>query len=526
MNKREIEQEKAKRLRLKNDFRYYSRNCLFIRPKEGALVPFKLNSAQEYIHEKIEEQRRVTGKVRAILLKGRQQGASTYVEGRFMQKTTNRKGVQAFILTHDSDATSSIFEMTKRYYDHLPTFVKPVLQKSNATELKFSLLDSGYRIGTAGNGAVGRGKTIQYFHGSEVAFWKNSGEITKGVLQAVPDDKDTEVILESTANGVGNYFHQQWTAAVNGESDYIPIFVPWFWQNEYRKDIPADKPFALTDEERKLMQLYDLDVEQLNWRRNKIVELSADGKEGNKAFKQEYPCTASEAFQMSGGDGLIKADDVIRARRNDVKAQGAYVVGVDPSRGGDRFSVVKRAGRKVWGIESHSFKNKKYKLSDGVAICVRVLDAVDPEIGKKPDFMFVDAGFGADLVDRLHELGYTNVKAVAFGSAPINPERFTNKRNEMWGLLNDWLTDENLMVDLPDSDSLQSDLIASMYTLDAHDRKVLWRKEKIKEELGYSPDEGDALALTFAEPVFIEQTTGYNRNQQHFASSDNYDYLG
>ena len=104
----------------KHDFPTFAKNCLFIRTKEAGVKSFKLNKAQEYIHEKLEQQRMETGKVRAILLKGRQQGASTYVEGRFIWRTTMSKGVRAFILTHDAESTNALFEMTVRYYDNLP----------------------------------------------------------------------------------------------------------------------------------------------------------------------------------------------------------------------------------------------------------------------------------------------------------------------------------------------------------------------------------------------------------------------
>ena len=73
-----------KRRALKNDFRFYARNCLRIRTKNEGLKSLILNDAQEYIHNRLEQQIKDTGKVRAILLKGRQQGASTYVEGRFV----------------------------------------------------------------------------------------------------------------------------------------------------------------------------------------------------------------------------------------------------------------------------------------------------------------------------------------------------------------------------------------------------------------------------------------------------------
>jgi len=512
----------------KNNFPLFSKNCLFIRTKEAGVKPFILNKAQLYIHQKLEEQRAKTGKIRAILLKGRQQGASTYVEGRFIWRTTMSKGVRAFILTHDAESTNALFEMTVRYYDNLPTKTvdgqthnfKPSIEKSNAKELRFLNLDSGYKIGTAGNKGVGRGTTLQYFHGSEVAFWPHAAEHTKGILQAVPDAKDTEVILESTANGLGNYYHQQWKEAEAGQSEYQAIFVPWFWQDEYSKHIPETLEFIRTSEEIDLVEKYEVTDEQLYWRRLKIKELSADGMSGEKAFKQEYPMNSAEAFQSSGEDGLITADVVQKARHNNVKASGAFIVGVDPSRGGDRFSWTKRAGRRMWGTGSRKFND--YKLGDGVALCKNILDTIDPEIGKRPDAMFVDAGYGADIVDRLHELGYFNVRAIYFGSTPFNPVRYLNKRAEMWGDMNLWLRDENMPVQVPDTDSLQADLIASPYKLDSKERIQLQPKDKIKELYGYSPDEGDSAALTFAEQVAQVSNQTYNSN---YANTD-YDVLG
>jgi len=504
-----------KRLKLKTDFDYYSKNCLFIKTKSGKTEPLVLNKAQRFIHERIEKQRRETGKVRALVLKGRQQGCSTYLEGRFTHKTTFNKGLQAFILTHEDDATKNIFSMAKRYYDNLPPFVKPEIKASNDKSLHYSKLDSGYRVGTAGNKSVGRSMTNQLFHGSEVAFWPNAQEHAKGILQTVADEDGTEIVLESTANGVGGFYHEQWKMAEAGLSEYQAIFVPWFWQDEYRKELPND--FSLSTEELKLKDHYKIDDEQIYWRRIKITDLSAGGFDGAKAFKQEYPMNAAEAFQVSGGEGLIGADAVVRARKASVNPSGMLIVGVDPSRGGDRFSVIKRMGRKAYGKENYT-GSQCDKLGKNVAICKKVLDTVCPIAGKKPDMMFIDSGGGADIVDRLHELGYEDrVKAISFGSTPLNPEWYTNKRNEMWGEMGLWFNDENLEVDIPDDDAIQADLCASPYDRDSLDRKVLWRKEKIKEKLGFSPDDGDALALTFAEPVFKDKQQPLPSRKRHIA---------
>ena len=493
------EVEKQKRRRLRDDFPFYARNCLFIRTKDSGTQSFLLNKAQLYIHEKLEAQRKETGKIRAIILKGRQQGASTYIEGRFMWRTTHEKGVRAYILTHEDDASQNLFSMAKRYFEHLPSFVKPSTSAANAKELIFNVLDSGYQIGTAGNKSVGRSQTNQYFHGSEVAFWPNAAEHAKGILQTIPDADGTEVIYESTANGVGNFYHQQWKMAERGEGEFQAIFVPWFWQDEYSKKVPDD--FRLTDKEQNIVDAYQLTHEQMYWRRLKIVELSADGTNGDKSFKQEYPMNAAEAFQLSGENGLIVPDVVVKARKATVNGNGPLIVGVDPSRGGDRFSIIKRQGRKAYDNENY-IGDQVNTLGKAVSKCKKILDTVCPIAGKKPDMMFVDAGGGSDLVDRLNELGYEGkVKAIYFGSSPLDADKYKNKRCEMWGECNLWLKDEHVDVDVPDDDELQADLCASPYDRDSHDRIVLWKKEKIKKEYGFSPDIGDALALTFAEPV-------------------------
>ncbi len=487
------------RRRLRDDFKYYAGKCLKIRTKKGDIEPLLLNKAQECIHKAAEKQLEETGKVRINILKGRQQGASTYVEGRLYWKTTHREGVRAFILTHEEDATKNLFEMAQRYHDNNNPLVKPATGASNAKELYFKDLDSGYRVGTARTKGTGRSSTLQYFHGSEVAFWTNAEDHAKGIMQAIPDTDGTEVFRESTANGMGNYFHEQWKMAERGEGEYINVFIPWYWQEEYKKTPPDD--FVPTDDEDALIHQYGLDNHQLNWRRYKILELSANGADGIAAFKQEYPCNSAEAFQLTGQLGLITPVIVMKARKSTVNGNGPLIVGVDPSRGGDRFSTIKRQGRKAYDLESHK-DEKVIKLGTAVSICKKILDTVCPVANKKPDRMFIDAGGGADLVDRLHELGYEKqVKAIAFGATPLDNEAYINRRGEMWGEMNNWMRDENLDVQIPDEDSLHSDLCASLYRRDSHDRIVLLPKDKIKVELGFSPDEGDALALTFAEPV-------------------------
>src|SRR5258705_10095599 len=166
------ERELRIRRKLKSDFQAYADGCLKILVKKGgAPVPFRLNRVQLEVHRRLEEQRARTGKVRALILKGRQLGISTYVGGRFFHLCTHERGAYVYILTHEQDATDTLFGMVERFNEHLPILVKPSTGKANAKELYFDRLDSGYAVGTAGTKATGRSKTIRLLHGSEVAFW-------------------------------------------------------------------------------------------------------------------------------------------------------------------------------------------------------------------------------------------------------------------------------------------------------------------------------------------------------------------
>lgn len=484
------------RMRLRQDFAIYARNCLLIRKKSGAVEPLVFNRAQEYIHGRLQEQLERTGKVRALILKGRQQGVSTYTGGRFYHRTTMATGVRTFILTHEDQATQNLFDMVNRYHENCPPFVRPETGAANAKELVFSALDSGYKIGTAGTKGVGRSSTIQCFHGSEVAFWPHAETHAAGVLQAVPDEPGTEVILESTANGLGNLFHTMWREAETGASEYIAVFVPWFWQDEYRKAVPAD--FCETDEEREYREAYGLDLEQIVWRRAKIKEL------GDLLFRQEYPANAAEAFQMSGHDSYIKPELVLRARKATAEPSGDLVIGFDPSRyGDDSGAMARRRGRKLLSVERRS----KLDTMESAGWCKQVLDS------ERPARLFIDVGgLGAGIYDRLKEMGYGDiVRAVNFGGAPFEPPlrddrgnvqggQPLNRRAEMWKNSKEWLEDP-AGVDIPDDDALQADACGPGYKYNSNQMLVLESKDDMRRRGAKSPDGWDAVVLTLAEPV-------------------------
>jgi hypothetical protein len=427
---------------------------------------------------------------------------STLVGGRFYHQVIHRFGTQAFILTHALDATNNLYKMAQRYYENTPNLIKPEVTTSNAKELIFGRLDSGYKLGTAENQSVGRSATIQLLHGSEVAFWNHASEHAKGIFQAVPNASGTEIVLESTANGVGNFFHQQWQKAEAGESEYIAIFVPWFWQDEYQSEVPIG--FAPTVDEEDLMRQYRLTLNQIAWRRNKIAEFSVNGTDGVKSFMQEYPCISAEAFQLTGEDSYVPNELVLRARKTEqIDDYGHLVVGVDPARfGSDRSAIIRRKGRKAFGLQT-------YVKKDTMEIVGIVNNII---VTEQPAKVFVDiGGLGAGIVDRLKELGHGQVViGVNAGSTPLDGRKYSNKRSEMWGELKSWLEDEPCQI--PDSDELHSDICGTRYKIDSNSRLVMEKKEEMKKRGIRSSDCADALCLTFALP--ITQITNSSKTSQ------------
>jgi hypothetical protein len=503
-----FQKELALRRKFKEDFEFYADQCLKIRPKAGGLVPLHLNQAQRYLHLVAEKQLTEKGRVRIIVLKGRQQGISTYISGRFYWKSTHRTGVQVFILTHEDKATNNLFAMAKRYHEHCLPDLKPSTKSESTKILNFSALDSGYGVGTAGTKGVGRSSTNQYFHGSEVAFWQHADTHATGVIQGVPLIDDSEIFLESTANGMGNYFHTQWQLAERGESDYIAVFLPWYWQKEYT--LPCDDTFDLTSDEFDLLGLYKKDgmtAEHLAWRRMKTMEFAAAGDDGAYKFKQEYPMNAAEAFQTSGEESLINPSYVLTARKQEYAMAGPHIVGCDPARfGKDRTAFIHRNGRKMYGHKPY----RKKTTMQVAGLCANILTDAVTGMPTDVDMMFIDiGGLGAGVYDRLVELGYGKendgegrVIGVSSGSSALDDAKYPNKRAEMGCLLRDWFQQAG-GVDIEDEDVLQTDFCGVRYDYDSAGRTVLETKKAMMKRGVESPDFFDAGGLTFAEPVAL-----------------------
>jgi hypothetical protein len=521
------DEAKAEALRMRDDFTVFAKRCLKIRAKTGEIVPLTLNRGQLFLHEKLEAQRKAGKGVRAIIVKGRQMGISTYLQARFYWRLWgSRKGtaLKAFILTHEIPATENLFGMAQRFHDHMPEAVKPPTKTANAKELLFAGNECGYQVATAGSHEVGRSATIQLLHGSEVPSWPNAeSHVVSLLTTALAKGAGTEAILEATAKGIGNVFHRMCMAAVRGDSEYEAIFIPWFWDTGYEEPCPEQWASAVPPKWHEYAVLHKLSWEQLYWaflkNRDMAQAKSLPTDEPCPDFRQEYPATFDEAFQSSG-NSFIPALSVLRARQKRIGSdkiigRGPIILGIDPARSSDNVGIIDRCGR----VAGERICAAWPPDSDDTFLAQKIAAVIDRI---KPDAVNIDAGGnGASVYDILNAKGYGAIlNIVNFGSAPLGvgptgDEMYMNRRAEMYDVLRHWFETPG-GVQIPDDDALHTDLTAAVWGPQAtrYDPTTnelrLEPKDKIKERIGASPDRSDALALTFAVP-FAEGMQAQNQ---------------
>lgn len=398
--------ERRIRLRLKSDFALYAEKCLSIRSKTGRIVPFRMNSAQKIIHAALERQLKETGRIRALILKGRQQGCSTYVAGRFFWKVTHHRGMRAFVLTHLEDATQNLFQIMRRFYEHCPLPLRPEVSEKNSRAMTFGRLDSGFLVGTARSEGVGRSSTLQYFHGSEVAYWPKADEHMSGILQAVTAEEGSEVVLESTSAGRTGLFYGMCARAIQGQSSYQIIFVPWFLQEEYKiLSLPDDE---VTADEKAYAEKHGLSKEQIFWRRQKIMELG-----GVDRFQREYPATVEEAFEVERKGALWRRQTIEKNRilKENIPNLRRVVVSIDPATSAAKESD--ETGIIVAGVGEDGHGYVLADLSGRYMPAEWARRAIDAYHDYKADRIVAETNQGGDMVE--HTLRSLD-RAVAYKS--------------------------------------------------------------------------------------------------------------
>lgn len=486
-------------------FPQYAQKNLKLRTKAGTLSAFTLNEAQLALNRMAEAQEDAGQPVRQVVLKARQLGISTFIQGRQFYRTTRRSHQSAMTIAHEVEASKNLIAMAHTFYDHLDPLLRPRVKRAGGA-MGFPGLGSTIHIATARNLGAGRSSNRQFFHGSEVAFWRDAAATMQGVAQAVAMIPDTEIWLESTAMGPAGYFHTACQQARKGEGNYGFAFLPWFIDKGYVANMSDEIAQSITGEDEDYQRLYHLSDEQMAYRALKIGEFMlfshSDERAARVRFAQEYPGCPEDAFNADLGDTYIRAASVIRAReayRDGLvgPTPGApRVLGVDPSwHGNDSFRVWLRQGR--WAKRVGQWKGLNTVQS--TARLMSIIKDHEPDV-INVDAVGVGAGVYDQVADHMDSQGVPGiVYAIMAGSTPDDEDRFVLKRDECWGRLKEWLVSAP-QVALDDLDAIQADLTAIKTVHDVRYRTKLESKDQMRKAPRNlpSPDDGDALSLTFA----------------------------
>ena len=283
--------------------------------KKKQVVPFFLNEVQnDFISRlnkaKSEYQEGKRAKLAFLILKGRQQGFTSLITAYQLACSMLQKNFEGFTLADQTENATTIFENKAKYpHSQLPECLRPTEKFNNKKELRFSKLNSSWEVATATKN-VGRSRTINFFHGSEAAFWQvPMSDLQSAIMPAMTGDCIS--IYETTPNGF-NDFKDMWDSGV-----YINCFYEWYRTAEYTQSFESK-----AHEER----FDDLIKNGQEWISERLRWLLAKGLTKEQAYwyfktyesytdkekiKQEYPCTAEEAFLMSGRP-VFNADNIVR----------------------------------------------------------------------------------------------------------------------------------------------------------------------------------------------------------------------
>jgi hypothetical protein len=310
-----------------------ARTWLRVRGRDGATVPLEANSVQRLFERRRDR--------RNIVLKARQLGLTTWTAARFFLKTITRPGTLTLQVAHSRESAEEIFRIVHRFLEWMPEELRdgPLrVSRANARQIVFPEIDSQYRVVTAGDRNAGRGLTVQNLHCSELARWpKNPAEILAGLRAALAPG--AEEILESTPEGVGGCFYEEWRMA--GETGMVKHFFPWWLEEKYRAAGPDES--TLSEEERELRSREGLDLAQIGFRRQARANFRG-------LARQEYAEDAESCF-LASGDSVFELE-AIEARISGARESAtlrrngelqvwlppvpgkSYVVAVDPAGGG------------------------------------------------------------------------------------------------------------------------------------------------------------------------------------------------
>lgn len=300
-------------LRINYDFEFWAATCVFIQDKITKQdINFILRIPQRILLSVLIELFWAKVPIRIILLKARQWGGSTLVQ-MFIAwlQIFHFENWHSAIVGDVEEQARTIRGMYRRMAILHPPQVQPITFSSFERSTKNLILNERgciISIGSMQRPEGLRASDVMCTHKSECASWKETmGKKPEDLIQSLsgmPLVHGTVDVEESTAKGIGNYFHKSWLQAVNKESDRIPVFIPWFkidmYQRPFYSEIEKVEFAERMDEYSYFLWEEGATLEGINWYYWKRRHEGWDGPQDHWRMMAEYPTTPGEAFQSTG----------------------------------------------------------------------------------------------------------------------------------------------------------------------------------------------------------------------------------
>lgn len=411
--------------RLTHDFEYWAITCATVQDKlTKQPIKFKLRRAQRKLLGRLERMRLAGVPIRIILVKARQWGGSTLVQLYmvWIQLFHATRWHSAIVADVEQQATN-IRGMIKFMADNHPKDVFDIKLKPLDGSSKNKVMEG--RDCNIGIGSMQQPDNLRSFdfamlHMSEVGLWKKTKgkqpkDFTQSLRSTVPKVPLSLVVMESTAKGVGNFFHEEWLAAKNNtyvseeNGRYEPIFVAWFEIEMYWLKIKSYTTFIdrMTPYE---WWLWDQGAtfEGINWYKTHKRDENMD----DWRMQSEYPSNDIEAFSSTGRRAFAP-DYVKRARQNNRKPEFIGEVTADAMKGKEsleniRFEEDSKGCLKIWDFPDKSIKvRNRYvvpvdiggRTDDADFSVIRVIDRLQLLYGGVPEAVLTWKGhLDQDLV--------------------------------------------------------------------------------------------------------------------------------
>jgi hypothetical protein len=295
-------------------------------------VPFRLNPSQRRIMDQCRAHTKKKRRLFIIFLKGRRLGVSTWTRRLMLAHLIEKEYAEGLIMAQQKPTARALYEDFHKDVKQLP--LRKDSWKYTQAGINFWNIHSSATYQTAGNVVGTRGLGFTFLHASEAAYYQNP-DVFPAVLSTLSDDPENMGVIETTPNGKegpGQAYYELWEATVRGDTEFLPIFLPWHEDPDYVRHPSRVKDAPRDDYEKYLMRDLKLPRERIAFFRETLH--SKCGSDLDK-WRRDYPSDPEEAFSVSG-DPVFNFEDLNIAKKQSRALTNFHLIELEMSTDGEK----------------------------------------------------------------------------------------------------------------------------------------------------------------------------------------------